>query len=239
MTALVLICIFSGLAAAAKPLLLPANNISARDYFDHCSGVEYRCTTELFFNKIGHTPTPQFNRLLSKLDRSSTTFRREFRSQVTKLLQTEMLDMTQLYILLKLLREFPETRHLPITLQLMQIQSALHQGSKESVEDDVDGFAILFKKKISLSLSAALRKKKLPIVVYFIKHHQFPLRDSLDSSSERQKFIPLLASSCPDIRENFLWEEKRVYIRKKCTSATSPTQHDDARERLHHIKGRF
>lgn len=208
---------FIAVPVAADSVLIPAADISAQDYFSHCGSPEYICTTDLFFGEILKEPTPLFDRLLDRLDRSSSSYRRMFRQQVPHILLTEMLDLTQLNLLLRLLHEFPETRSMNLTRQLSGMRTSL-QRLPDTDTTLKDGFAVLFRKKVPLQSVDTWRNESVPVLLYLVSYNQLPLKTSLIENSKRTS-VPLLQAVCPRIQSNLNSVTPQVYLRKPCASA--------------------
>lgn len=204
------------LSSEAAFLLIPTQDISAKTYFDWCYRENYSCTTDMFVNDIKNKRAEEFNKLMDQVDLSSPTFTELFKNSIIRILNEEDLDLTQLEMLLDLLKDL-NAKQPSLLFKMIENELVRTKDLVLTAENfDNSEFVLIFKKAIPVHAAKKIKTSLLKIPLYLISYSDIPVKSDT-TSFNRTARKPLISGDCGRYKLN-LELEKSKWILLKATS---------------------
>ncbi len=170
--------IFSG--AKADTLLIPDNSISIEVYNNKCHADGYQCTQKYFLDQVIAKPTPLFDLFMESLDLSNKEFINSAVKNIQNLLQQEMITVSQLEMLERLLSQLQTANVSRADQLLKEVELIQLEFKKEKLSGlTEEKFIVYFKTPLPISKFNKLKKSYLNIPYIEINYNLTPRLSSL------------------------------------------------------------
>lgn len=203
---LTLVLIFvTPLLSFADTLLIPDQTVSIEKYFAKCHLNGYLCTTKYFIDREISAGTPQLDAFFDSVDLANKDFVDTAQKKIQSILQTEMISVSQLDMVLRLLEQM-NSQNLGKPARLIEEIKFIRLGLSSDFTPSADGLesemVVYFKTVLPKNKFLKIKPSYLGLPYTVLNFNRAPLRTTTKDRLEVTK-NDLIAGLCENAKPTF------------------------------------